>query len=325
MFEIKKVILTLGMEFRVDSDFKIKCVRRRRVHHHDGQKQLSNASVAPDDSVSVMSSNLSMDRDGIWTSAKTGIVNGKKKGGIRTLLWRNSTSLTLSSSPPPPVPPLPNGMISSSPHSSPQARNGTLTPGLPSPGFLHNGASRDIDSDQGVWVSSGMTSEVGLGMTLNGSPSLNSSSNHALPPVAPVSGTQSAIGQSSNTQVATGVPSLASSSTIATSFGPGATSSSSGNTGLEPLYGEDSIDSGEEVRFSIEVCRIKNLMGIYCVDIRRMKGNLWAYKFLYHAVLNTLDLNGKGGYIPTLGAEANNAAAAHAAAAVTNLTIQSSK
>ena len=72
------------------------------------------------------------------------------------------------------------------------------------------------------------------------------------------------------------------------------------NTGPEPLYGEESIDSGEEVRFSIELCRIRNLSGIYSVDIRRMKGNLWAYKFLYHAVLNTLDLNGKGGYIPTL-------------------------
>ncbi|ORZ28352.1 hypothetical protein BCR41DRAFT_292697, partial [Lobosporangium transversale] len=49
----------------------------------------------------------------------------------------------------------------------------------------------------------------------------------------------------------------------------------------EPLYGEDSIDSGEEIRFSIELCRIKNLHGLYSVDIRRMKGNLWAYKFLY--------------------------------------------
>ncbi|KAI8605930.1 hypothetical protein EDD21DRAFT_289995, partial [Dissophora ornata] len=47
----------------------------------------------------------------------------------------------------------------------------------------------------------------------------------------------------------------------------------------------DSIDSGDEIRFSIELCRIKNLHGLYSVDIRRMKGNLWTYKFLYHAVL----------------------------------------
>ncbi|KAF9991356.1 hypothetical protein BGZ80_009193, partial [Entomortierella chlamydospora] len=66
---------------------------------------------------------------------------------------------------------------------------------------------------------------------------------------------------------------------------------------MEPLYGEDSIDSGEEIRFSIELCRIKNLDGLYSVDIRRVRGNLWAYKFLYHAVLNTLDLQGKGGYL----------------------------
>ncbi|KAK3842111.1 MAG: hypothetical protein J3R72DRAFT_356628, partial [Linnemannia gamsii] len=45
------------------------------------------------------------------------------------------------------------------------------------------------------------------------------------------------------------------------------------------------IDSGEEIRFSIELCRMKNLRGLYSVDIRRVKGNRWAYKFLYHAIL----------------------------------------
>ncbi|KAG0088601.1 hypothetical protein BGZ93_010327 [Podila epicladia] len=94
-------------------------------------------------------------------------------------------------------------------------------------------------------------------------------------------------------------PSLSGSSALATTS-IGAAMMSQGNTGPEPLYGEDSIDSGEEIRFSIELCRIKNLKGIYCVDIRRMKGNLWAYKFLYHAVLNDLDLSSKGSYIPTL-------------------------
>jgi hypothetical protein len=68
----------------------------------------------------------------------------------------------------------------------------------------------------------------------------------------------------------------------------------------EPLYGEEAIDSGEEIRFSIELCRIKNLHELYSVDIRRMKGNLWAYKFLYHAILNTLDLQGKGGYLTAM-------------------------
>ncbi|KAF9149982.1 hypothetical protein BG015_008207 [Linnemannia schmuckeri] len=287
MFEIKKVILRLGMEFRVDSDFKVKCVRRRR--HGDGQasdhRTHSMISITgshlPDDTASVLSSNLSIDREA-WTSAKGAggsAINGKKKGGIRTLLWRNSTTLGLSSSPPPPpVPPLP-----SSPRALPQVMNGSSL-GLASPPVMGSAATKDLDSDHGVWVSSGSAGVVGLGLSNgggNGAGSANSSSN----------GRTSGSGHGGDSNI---VPSLPSNSTIATTIGTAV------NTGPEPLYGEESIDSGEEVRFSIELCRIKNLTGIYCVDIRRMKGNLWAYKFLYHAVLNTLDLDGKGGYIPTL-------------------------
>lgn len=61
------------------------------------------------------------------------------------------------------------------------------------------------------------------------------------------------------------------------------------------LYGDPVVDPGEEVRFSMEVCKIKNLPGLYIVDIRRMRGNVWSYKFLYHAVLGALDLGRKGG------------------------------
>lgn len=57
-----------------------------------------------------------------------------------------------------------------------------------------------------------------------------------------------------------------------------------------PLYGEPAVDGGQEVRFSVEVTRIKNLPGLYSVDIRRMKGNLWAYKFIYHALLERCQL-----------------------------------
>ncbi|KAF9986499.1 hypothetical protein BGZ75_001760 [Mortierella antarctica] len=284
MFDIKRVILRLGMEFRVDSDFKVKCVRRRR--NADGHAEESSHSKnrfsfyggpTPDDNVSVMSSNLSMDRSEAWVSAKGASgygANGKKKaGGIRTFLWRNSTTLSLSSSPPP-VPPMP----SSSPRALPQIMNGSSL-GLSSPPPMMAAVSKEIDSDHGVWVSSGMAAGAGLGV-VNGSSSSSSATTSQ----------QSQGGVS---------PSLPSNSTIATTIGAGTTVTTQ-NTGPEPLYGEESIDSGEEVRFSIELCRIKNLPGIYCVDIRRMKGNLWAYKFLYHAVLNTLDLNGKGGYIPTL-------------------------
>ncbi|RIA85033.1 hypothetical protein C1645_393314 [Glomus cerebriforme] len=65
----------------------------------------------------------------------------------------------------------------------------------------------------------------------------------------------------------------------------------------EILYGDSTVDSGEEIRFAVELCRIKNLPGLYIVDIKRMKGNLWGYKFLYHTLLEKLDLKGKGGYL----------------------------
>ena len=67
----------------------------------------------------------------------------------------------------------------------------------------------------------------------------------------------------------------------------------------ETVYGDPVVDPGEEVRFSVELCKIKNLPGLYIVDIRRMRGNVWAYKFLYHTLLDTLNLSGKGGYIKT--------------------------
>ncbi|KAG2223638.1 hypothetical protein INT45_009997 [Circinella minor] len=81
-----------------------------------------------------------------------------------------------------------------------------------------------------------------------------------------------------------------------------AMTASASTTGLqigETVYGDPVVDPGEEVRFSVELCKIKNLPGLYIVDIRRMRGNVWAYKFLYHTLLDTLNLSGKGGYIKT--------------------------
>lgn len=60
-----------------------------------------------------------------------------------------------------------------------------------------------------------------------------------------------------------------------------------------PLYGETSVDGGQEVRFSVEITKIKNLPGLYSLDIRRLKGNLWAYKFLYHALLDRCQLSAR--------------------------------
>ncbi|KAF1798436.1 hypothetical protein FB192DRAFT_1288171 [Mucor lusitanicus] len=64
----------------------------------------------------------------------------------------------------------------------------------------------------------------------------------------------------------------------------------------DPIYGDAAIDNGDEIRFVVEMCRFKNLPGLYIVDIRRVRGNAWAYKFLYHKLIDFLDL-GKDNYM----------------------------
>lgn len=49
----------------------------------------------------------------------------------------------------------------------------------------------------------------------------------------------------------------------------------------EPLYGDRVVDQGDEVRFSVELTRIDRLEDTLSLDIRRLKGNLRSYKFLY--------------------------------------------
>jgi hypothetical protein len=61
------------------------------------------------------------------------------------------------------------------------------------------------------------------------------------------------------------------------------------------IYGEQAIDPGDEIQFSVELCKIENLPGLYVVDIKRTRGNIWAFKFLYHTLLDLLHLNGHGG------------------------------
>ncbi|RXK38814.1 CAMK/CAMKL/KIN4 protein kinase [Tremella mesenterica] len=53
----------------------------------------------------------------------------------------------------------------------------------------------------------------------------------------------------------------------------------------EPLYGEHSVDSGDEVKFHVELCRIKNLPGLYSLTIKRIKGSVWSFKFIYQTVV----------------------------------------
>ncbi|KIY48545.1 hypothetical protein FISHEDRAFT_25825, partial [Fistulina hepatica ATCC 64428] len=51
------------------------------------------------------------------------------------------------------------------------------------------------------------------------------------------------------------------------------------------LYGDiPTEDAGDEVRFSVELTRLDRLEGTYSLDIRRLKGNLRSYKFVYDTV-----------------------------------------
>jgi len=52
-----------------------------------------------------------------------------------------------------------------------------------------------------------------------------------------------------------------------------------------PLYGEHSIDSGDEVKFVVELCRIKNLNGLYLLSIKRLRGSVWSFKFIYQTIV----------------------------------------
>lgn len=49
----------------------------------------------------------------------------------------------------------------------------------------------------------------------------------------------------------------------------------------EPVYGDRTVDLHDEVRFSVELTRIDRLEDTFSLDIRRLKGNLRSYKFLY--------------------------------------------
>jgi len=55
----------------------------------------------------------------------------------------------------------------------------------------------------------------------------------------------------------------------------------SGTVVPEPIYGDRTDDQGDEVRFSVELTRIDRLEDTLSLDIRRLKGNLRSYKFLY--------------------------------------------
>ncbi|OXB33451.1 protein-serine/threonine kinase [Cryptococcus neoformans] len=53
----------------------------------------------------------------------------------------------------------------------------------------------------------------------------------------------------------------------------------------EPLYGKELMDAGDEVKFTVELCKMKNLPGLFILKIKRTKGNLWSFKFIYQTVI----------------------------------------
>jgi len=60
-------------------------------------------------------------------------------------------------------------------------------------------------------------------------------------------------------------------------------------TTLNTLYGDQSQDQCGEVRFSVELTRLDRLEDTYSLDIRRLKGNLKSYKFLYDSLREYVD------------------------------------
>lgn len=44
-------------------------------------------------------------------------------------------------------------------------------------------------------------------------------------------------------------------------------------------------DAGDEVRFSVELTRLKNLSGLYSLDFKRLKGEAWTYAWIYQKTL----------------------------------------
>ncbi|KAK0201030.1 CAMK/CAMKL/Kin4 protein kinase [Desarmillaria ectypa] len=53
---------------------------------------------------------------------------------------------------------------------------------------------------------------------------------------------------------------------------------------LDPVYGDPTEDVGDEVRFSVELTKMDRLNDTYSLDIRRLKGSLRSYKFLYDTI-----------------------------------------
>ncbi len=81
-------------------------------------------------------------------------------------------------------------------------------------------------------------------------------------------------------QVSPSVESESGSDAVLAAVVPGSSEAAS-PIGLDTIYGDTQQDAGDEVRFSVELTRLDRLDDTYSLDIRRLKGNLRSYKFLY--------------------------------------------
>ena len=82
-------------------------------------------------------------------------------------------------------------------------------------------------------------------------------------------------------QMSPSLESEAGSDSVLASAVPGSANDATSPISLDTIYGDQQQDAGDEVRFSVELTRLDRLDDTYSLDIRRLKGNLRSYKFLY--------------------------------------------
>jgi hypothetical protein len=51
------------------------------------------------------------------------------------------------------------------------------------------------------------------------------------------------------------------------------------------------MNSKRSVQFVVQVCRVGGLNNVYCLQLRRIKGNAWQYKRLYESIIDSLGLS----------------------------------
>lgn len=59
----------------------------------------------------------------------------------------------------------------------------------------------------------------------------------------------------------------------------------------QPIYGHPSLDNGQEIQFSVEICRFENLSGLFSVDVQYInQDNFSGYQFIGQKLLGLLHM-----------------------------------